>query len=144
MWTGFEVCSSIKGLCLPLVGTPGHFKLNIAWGLLAHTVESWPHTHKTSGSWLKTLKGGFSFLQFHLELSQAGLYPHCLPLIPQDLTEGLLIQWSSLFMRHFYICTFLVGSLVILGYELLLDSARHAGILMASAWAAVFRRAFAL
>ena len=94
-----------EGLCFPLVGTTGHFKLNIAWGLLVHTVEFWPHAHKTSDSWLKTLKGG-SCLQFHLELRSGWPLCHCLPPIPQDLTEGLIIQGSRVLCGVF---TFLLS-----------------------------------
>lgn len=118
--------------------------LNIAWGLLVHTVESWPHTHKTSGSWLKTLKGGFSFPQLHLELRSGR------PWSPLSATDSPESHWRP---HHSVVLTFHVallrlyfprGPLVTLGYELLLVSAWHTGILMALAWVAVFRRGFAL
>lgn len=64
---GLKLSSSRKGLYFLLVGTVGHFKLNLACSLWS-TQNSGPHTHKTSGMWLKILRGSFPCLQFHPQL----------------------------------------------------------------------------
>lgn len=128
LWTFLKILSVgiFCGLGLKdvlLVGNTGRFKFSLS--LLVHTAEFWTHTHQTSGSWLKSLTGGFSCLQLPLELRlRLAFNPKvCLwgaVTSPCDLIEGVL-QGSWLFTWHIYMYMFLVACWVILGYELPLE-----------------------